>query len=44
MSLNKTLIGNNHILFLTNDSSQELELHCNGMTIEQKKKNYKFAF
>jgi len=31
MSLNKTLIGKNNILFLTNDSAEELKVHCDNL-------------
>ena len=31
MSTNKTLIGTNNILFLCNDSSDELNIHCNNI-------------
>ena len=31
MSLDKTLIGKNNILFLTNDSGEELKIHCDNL-------------
>jgi hypothetical protein len=31
----KTLIGKNNILFLTNDNSKELEIHCNNINLIQ---------
>lgn len=31
MSLNKTLIGKNNILFLTNDTGEELKIHCENL-------------
>ena len=31
--MNKTLIGKNDYLFLINDSSKELEIHCNNLNV-----------
>ena len=42
--INKTLIGKDDYLFLNNDSSKELEVHCNNVNLVQDKnlKRYKF--
>lgn len=37
MNLNKTLIGLNNYLFLINDSSRELEVHCNNLNLVNNK-------
>jgi len=43
--MNKTLIGKNGYLFLTNDSGRELEVHCNNLNLvkyeDLKKYNFK---
>jgi hypothetical protein len=42
--MNKTLIGKNGYLFLTNDSAKELEVHCNNLNLvdENNLSNYNF--
>ena len=42
--MNKTLIGKNEYLFLINDSSKELEVHCNNLNLVNDKTLSRFKF
>ena len=44
MEQNKTLIGKDNYLFLTNDSAKELEVHCNNLNLVQDKSLQRYKF